>query len=111
MTLSNARLQTFGGYIPIYDYVCYNAELKIWRGKPLPQPGQREEQMPTLFFSRKYQPDINDMDVVFCEYEFKDKSLVGERFLLVPKEKLLFGYTDSSTIVLPPPRLSKRPGL
>jgi hypothetical protein len=92
--LNNARIACFGGYVPVYDLECVDTKQEIYKGKQITQPEQRKESSPFLFFSRSYKPDINELDQIFKEISFDDK-LLGVPFILVPKEKLLFGYQPS----------------
>ena len=96
------------GGAPIYDYEVYNEELQIWKGKLVIPPGSGAPEV--IYFSRKYQPDINELDAIFVEIEITDTELLGVPFIMVPKEKMLFGYFRSpgEGIVIPAkPRISR----
>ncbi len=97
--LNNATIQGIN-YIAIYDYKIVDAEQKIWRGKLVHAPAPVSDEA-SVFFSRKYDREKSDIDRMLDEYEIKDTTLIGAKFLLVPREKLLFGYTPESIIVKP----------
>jgi hypothetical protein len=99
---NNAQIIPMGGSLPVSDYECYNEELKIWRGN-LIIPGTDGNKV--IFFSRKYQPEINDLDQIFVEIEITDPELLGVPFILVPKEKLMFGYERATTAGIIRPKL------
>jgi hypothetical protein len=99
---NNAQIIPMGGSLPVSDYECYNEELKIWRGN-LIIPGADGNKV--IFFSRKYQPEINDLDKIFVEIEITDPELLGVPFILVPKEKLMFGYERATTAGIIRPKL------
>jgi hypothetical protein len=109
--LNNARVKTFGAYVVIHSYEVVNEELQIWKGIQLVQPDQREDIMPQIYFSRKYTPDINDLDLIFPEIVWSDPDLIGVPCLFVQKEKLLFGYMPHSTILVPLPKKAVRRGI
>ena len=107
--LNNACIFTLGSYKAVYDVECVDEEQKIWKGKPLPLPVKRAKGPPSLvdapanswlFFSRMYH-DTNDWDMYYPEIEIKDPKIAGVPFLLIPKEKHLFGYEPPTTIALP----------
>lgn len=106
---NNATIFPMGGSIPICEYELYNEEHQIWKGKLVIPPGKAGAP-DVVFFSRKYQPEINDLDKLFVEMEMENTDLLGIPFILVPKEKLLFGYYGGSgTVILPPPARITRP--
>lgn len=107
--LNNARLKTFGGYVPVYSIKCVDAKQQIYRGTQLVEPERREEVMPSIVFHRNYYPELNDFDKIYKEIEL-DESWIGVKLFLVPKEKLLFGYMDSPKfgIMLPKPKKVQR---
>ena len=99
---NNAMLVPMGGLVPIEDYELYKKDdnVEIWKGK-LVIPG-KSDTPDIIYFSRFYQPDINDLDKIFVEIEITDLNILGVPFILVPKEKFLFGYfKGSDTIVIP----------
>ena len=105
---NNAQLVPMGGVVPITDYKVYNEELQIWKGKLVIQPGSGAPEV--IYFSRKYQPEINELDQIFVEIEILDTELLGVPFILVPKEKFLFGYfKGSDTIVIPNKKIKLSP--
>lgn len=105
-TRNNATIIPMGGTLPICDYTCFNKEHNIWRGTlVVPQKNAN----PNVFFSRKYQPEINDLDKIFVEIEITELEILGVPFLLVPKEKLMFGYEKGSDILAIPRNLNLSP--
>jgi hypothetical protein len=106
---NNATIFPMGGSIPICEYEIYNEEHQIWKGK-LVIPPSASGASDVVFFSRFYQPEINDLDKLFVEIEMEATDLIGIPFILVPKEKLMFGYfAGSSTIVIPKKKIIKHP--
>ena len=111
--LNNARMNTLGGYKALYDIEVVDEKQKLWRGTPMPEEHMKRPGMPKppeavfIFFSRDYEiqtgdQKINDWDLLYHEYEITDESLFGVKILLVPKEKLLFGFEPESTIIARP---------
>ena len=97
---NNACVFVTGKYRAIYAIEEVDAERKIWKGKPLPLPIKQKSGPPSLttpppnswtFFSRLYHEE-NDWDRYYPEHEIVDESIAGVSFLLVPVEKILFGY-------------------
>jgi len=106
---NNACIFTLGTYKAVYAIECVDKEQKIWKGKPLPLPIKRGKGPPSLvsasdnswlFFSRMYHK-TNDWDMYYPEIEIGDEEIAGVPFLLVRKEKKLFGYEPATTIALP----------
>jgi len=100
MTMNNARIKCFGGYIPIRDIEAIDTKQKIWKGKRIVEIGTPTDVLEELFFSRDYSSD-SEIDKLLCEKHIKDNSILGCEFWLIPKEKLLFGYDPPSTILKP----------
>jgi hypothetical protein len=100
--LNDARIKCFGGYLPIARYRCFDEQRSIWVGDRIVEPGTPADALEIIYFSRKYEPEKSQIDALMCEYEITDETIVGLPFLLVPKEKVLFGYD-------PAPKLIKRP--
>jgi len=111
--LNNARMNTLGGYKALYDIEVVDEKQKLWRGKPMVEEKMKRPGMPAppehvwIFFSRDYEiqtgdQKINDWDLLYHEYMIDDETLMGVSFLLVPKEKLLFGFEPESTIIARP---------
>lgn len=96
---NNARMRCIGGYLPVKDIEIVDAEQKIWKGVPMMQYGMRDEPAPFVFFSREYLPEVNELDKVFKEIEIKSEAIMGCKFWLIPKEKLLFAYEPGSAII------------
>ena len=107
---NNACIFTLGTYRAVYDIKEVDAAQKIWKGKPLPIPIDEGKGKPSLmkaparswlFFSRVYHKD-NEWDRFYPEIEIDECTIAGVPFLLVPKEKQLFGYEPPTDgIVLP----------
>jgi len=102
---NNATLVPMGGLVPIERYEVYDKERKIWKGHlVIPATSGAPD---IIYFSRNYQPEINELDQIFVEIEFTDTEILGVPFLMVPKEKFLFGYfKGSDTIVIPKIKIS-----
>jgi len=103
MINDNNRIHCFGRYVPLYDVECVDEKQQIWRGKRIVEINTPENAMLTIYFSRFYDRKNNDMDRVCQEYEIHDDKLMGEKFVLVPKEKILFGIDEGSAIIKRPP--------
>jgi len=105
----DARIMCLGHYRAIYDWKWVDTEQKIAQGRPVIQPGMQEADVQRLiFFSRAYHPESSDLDKIFPEIEIKRKDIIGVPFLLVSKEKLLFGWEPASaTIARPPIKLAR----
>jgi len=104
--LNQARIRTFGGFIPVYQISIVDEEQKIWKGKPIVDVEARSQiKNREVFFSREYLPDTNELDKVYHEVHFEDEEILGVEFWLIPKEKLLFGYDEAPKegIILPKP--------
>jgi len=111
-SLNQARMQSFGAYRAFYDIQPVDEEKKIWRGRPIIEASVQQKfggtpealQTGWVFFTREYD-DRNDWDRLYHEFWFEDARILGQPFLLVPKEKLLFGYNPppKGGIVLPGP--------
>ena len=105
--LNNARLQSFGGYFAIYDVQLVDEKQNIYKGRPVMGPISKTT-LPSniieadwVFFIDEYD-DRNDWDRLYHQLSFDD-NLLGQPFVLVPKEKLLFKYSPPTEgIVLPP---------
>ena len=100
---NNATIFPMGGCIPICEYEVYlkTEDMNIWKGKLVISPKSKGAP-DTVFFSRKYQPEINELDQIFVEMEIETTDLIGIPFILVPKEKMLFGYYGGSSILALP---------
>ena len=89
-----------GGFVPIRDYVMIDEDQKIARGKIVDHPDKKIE-VSYVYFSRHYQPEVNELDQILVEIAFKAGVVTDFDLLLVPKEKLLFGWIPPGTIHLP----------
>lgn len=106
---NNACVFVTSKYRAVYDIEEVDAKQKIWKGKPLPLPIDEGKGRPAMlmaparswtFFSRMYHKE-NDWDRFYPEIEFEDEEIAGVPFLLVPIEKVLFGYEPPTVIALP----------
>ena len=97
--LNNAQIRCFG-CVAIYDYEIIDAKQKIWKGKLVTDLAATSEDN-IVFFSRHYDRVNNDVDRMMQEYEIVNESIIGVKFLLVPKDKMLFAYQPPSTIIIP----------
>jgi len=105
--LHNARIKTFGSYVPVKDVEPVDCKEGVWKGNRIVEPGTPEDVMLVVYFSRAYSRD-NEIDKMVQEYHITDESIMGYEFWLIPKEKLLFGYDPPSPIIEKPPiRLTK----
>jgi hypothetical protein len=93
--LNNSMLRTFGAYVVVHSVECVDQAKGIFRGVQLVEPEVRSEVMPYVYFSRNYDSATNDLDKMFPEIQWDDAELIGLPFILVQKEKLLFGYMPS----------------
>jgi len=50
--LNNARIQTLGAYIAIYDIECVDTKQQIYRGKRVVEPEQRDQVWPWYYSTR-----------------------------------------------------------
>lgn len=101
--LNNARLKCFGSGVPVYNWTVVDTERGIWKGTRIIEPGTPADTFETVYFSRSYDTENNDLDRMIHEYEFLDPAIVGVPFLVVPKEKVIFGYDSPSTVIAKPP--------
>ncbi len=107
---NNACVFVTGKYRAIYAIKCVDEKRKIWKGKPLPLPIKQKKGPPSLvhapehawtFFSRLYHAE-NDWDQYYPEFEIVDEEIAGIPFLLIPIEKILFGYEPPTDTILFP---------
>ena len=105
--LNNAVLTPYGAYLPVYNIEQVDAKQKIWKGTVVPHKvkgiAQKMAEDKIIFFSRNKQPDKNELDVVYPELHFTNKTLIGVEFWLIATDKLLFGYQKASPIARPAP--------
>ena len=105
--LNAGQVIMLGHYKAVYDIECVDKKQGIWKGIPVKDIKDRKEREPYVFFSRKYDTVNNDMDKILPELTFvgaKTKDILGVDFLLIPNDKILFGYEPppKGNIVLPP---------
>ncbi len=101
--MQDAIIFPLGGYVPIKDVECVDESQHIWKGRIVDHPN-KAFQTEWVYFSREYLPAVNELDQIYKEKTFDDK-INGVPFLLVPKEKLLFGYFPPSIIHMPNPAM------
>lgn len=95
--------------VAVTDIEVYDEKRKIWKGAILKETEQANTLGKEVFFSRKYEPDKNEMDTIIQEYMFEeDDDLLGISFLLIPTEKILFIYEPSSILVKTPIRIQRK---
>lgn len=108
--MNNARMATFGSYRAVFDVQCVDDGQKIWKGRPVIEERMKKIGIPIpedpgwIFFSREYdtRENKNDWDLLYHEFIFPDEKILGVPFMLVPKEKLLFGYNEPTKSILLP---------
>ena len=98
---NNARIHTVTTYFPVADIFCVDKKQKVWKGERVIEPGTPEDVYTVIYFSRKYDPDVNDWDKMNPEYHITEKDIIGFEFWLIPKEKMLFGYDPPGRIIKP----------
>ncbi len=98
---NNARIMMMGNYLPIKELECMDEEQDIWKGVPISHSGMKAKPSAYVFFSRRYEPDVNDWDTVYKEIEFTDTTILGVVWYLIPKDKILFSYEPASDILKP----------
>ncbi len=104
---TDLRVKALGHYTMIYNWKVVDQGQNIYQGFPVLQEGMpEEEEGRVLFFSRDYHPETSDLDKIFPEVEIKEASIIGCKFLLVSKEKLLLGWRPKSSTILRPPTRS-----
>ena len=108
--MNNARIQCFGGYIPIRDIEVIDSKQQIWKGTRIVEPNTLQDVYKTVFFSRLYQPDTCEFDKLYTEKHFTSNDILDCEFWLIPKEKLLFGYDPPTAGILKPPLKLRKPG-
>jgi len=108
---NNSQIFPLGGKVPICNYELIDEAQQIWKGELVLNASSRADEAKTIYFSRFYQPEVNDLDKIFTEVIFDDAELLGVPFILVPKEKFLFGFEKGSASIIIPrkPILSKHP--
>lgn len=103
--LNAARFYSIGSYRGFYDIKCVDEKKQIWKGRPIIEPSMQKSPIAAklvsswVFFTREYD-DRNDWDRLYHEHWFEDESILGQKFLLVPKEKILFAYEPPPTGIL-----------
>ncbi len=99
MITNNARIRTFAN-VAIKDYKVVDTKQEIWKGFIVENAGTKSDDK-IIYFSRKYDYKNSDIDRMLAEHEILDESLLGFSFLLIPKDKLLFGFLPHSSILIP----------
>jgi hypothetical protein len=100
-----ARIRTFNKLIALRDIEQYKDD--IWKGTIIKDISQEDSLGDTIYFSRAYDRENNDLDRILNEYAFED--VLDYPFWLVPMEKCLFIYEPPSNILLPKVRKPRRP--
>ena len=111
--LNNARIYILANYRLIYDYHPVDEARGVWKGRIVidatqsKMPGAKQAESSWVFFSRHYDDNF-EWDQAYPEIEMCNKDIIGQQFLLVPKEKLLFAYDPPTEgIILPHPAIFK----
>ena len=99
---NNARIKCISVYFAVHDYALIDKGQGIWRGNRVIEVGTPADAFTSIYFTRESRPDD-----VLQEYEFESTKLIGFPFLLVPKDRMLFGYDEPSNILKPDINLSK----
>jgi len=105
--LNAARLISFGAYKMLYDIQPVDEGRRIWKGRPVipaelsKMPGAPKSFKEWVFFHRNYD-DRNDWDRLYKEFEFENEGIIGQKFIAIPKEKLLFAYDPPPSGILLP---------
>lgn len=103
--LNNARIKC-SGYMPVKDAVVIDEKQKIWKGTRVLEPGSPEDYFVEVIFSRDYNPEKNEFDIMFKEI-IMDSTLLGYDFIMVPKDKIVAFYDPASLIAKPDIKLSR----
>ncbi len=106
---NNADITVQKEYIALIDIQEFDKKQNIWSGHILPHQAKKLEgagDRDILYFSRNYNPEVNDVDKVFQEVEF-DETLAGIPFTLVPLNKVRIFYLPPSLIQLVTPDTTK----
>lgn len=104
--LNNADVRFIGG-LGLMECEEVDADKHIWRGKIIHE--EEKGSFMWTYFSRLYSPD-NDLDKMLHEYVIEDESILGVKFMIVPREKIMFRYTPPTTIIRVPHKIGKRMG-
>ena len=103
---NNARIKCMNLYFPVCNYSCVDVKQNIWKGERVIEPGTPSDQFTIIYFTRNTDEE-NKLETLVPEYTFKNTKLIGFDFLLVSKERMLFGYDEPSPILKPNVRLVK----
>ncbi len=97
--VNNARLRSMNRTVIVTNIREYDKHERIWIGDILKDTEHSQSLGKTVFFSRKYEPDKNEMDIILKEYHFTaDPDVLDEEFWIIPSEKIIFLYEPSSLI-------------
>lgn len=94
----NAVLKCLSQYVPVVEPELVDAKQKIWKATRVLEPGTPDNAADTVYFTRRTVPQ-SDFDMMWPEVEIKDDRIIGVKFLLVPKDKMLFTYDPPSRII------------
>ena len=96
------KLEVQREFMPLFNIEAYDAEQEIYKGQLIPtsRVGQwgNITDRDWIYFSRRYDPENNDLDKVFIEEEYDD-TLTGFAFTLVPGNKIRMFYVPESSII------------
>ena len=102
-----ARIRTMNGLIPLKDIEEVDGVNKIWKGSIVKDADQSDTMGDTVYFSREYDREKNDLDRCLREHEVDN--VLDFKLFLIPKEKCMFIYEPPSTIIKPATGLFKKP--
>ena len=89
-------------YMGLYNIEPVDEKQAIFRGQLIPTSRRGQWANITdrdwIYFSRRYDPEGNDLDKVFIE-EHYDDSLTGFAFTLIPGNKIRMFYVPESSII------------
>ena len=105
----NSADARFTNHFAFIEIEVVDEKIGLWKGKPI-MPSGPEEAFKFGFFSRKYDRKNSDIDRMLEEFWVEDESILGVKFLLVPREKVLFAYNPPSSIIKVPRGISRKMG-
>ncbi len=103
---NNARIKCTNLYFAVTNLECVDEKNDTWKGERVIEPGTPSDILLDVFFYRTYDKD-NAVDMMLHEHEITDTSIIGFKFWLIPKEKMLFGYDRPTSIIKPNIKLTK----
>jgi hypothetical protein len=96
------RLEVQREFVAMYKIEPYDMEQKIYKGKIIPTsrvgPWAGLTDRDWVFFSRRYEPENNDLDKVFVEEKYGPE-MTGYEFTLIPGNKIRMFYVPESSVI------------